>query len=41
VPTGEGDVSIELADGTVIPGRRRYRENLRAIEGRPRATAPR
>jgi hypothetical protein len=30
-PTGEGDVSIELIDGSVIPGSRRYRENLRAL----------
>ncbi|MDX2142411.1 MAG: LytTR family DNA-binding domain-containing protein [Rhodospirillaceae bacterium] len=30
-PTGEGDVSIELIDGSVVPGSRRYRENLKAI----------
>lgn len=27
-PTGEGDVKIEMDDGTVIPGSRRYRDRL-------------
>jgi len=27
-PTGEGDVKIELKDGTVVPGSRRYRDRL-------------
>lgn len=27
-PTGEGDVKIEMNDGTVIPGSRRYRDRL-------------
>ncbi len=27
-PTGEGDVRIEMTDGSVIPGSRRYRDNL-------------
>ncbi|MCK5745388.1 MAG: LytTR family transcriptional regulator [Oricola sp.] len=27
-PTGEGDVRIEMTDGTLVPGSRRYREKL-------------
>ncbi len=27
-PTGEGDVKIELKDGTIVPGSRRYRDRL-------------
>ncbi len=27
-PTGEGDVRIEMTDGTIIPGSRRYRDRL-------------
>lgn len=30
-PTGEGDVRIEMSDGAVIPGSRRYRDRLNAI----------
>jgi DNA-binding LytR/AlgR family response regulator len=29
-PTGEGDVRIEMNDGTVAPGSRRYRDRLPA-----------
>ena len=29
-PTGEGDVKIEMSDGAVIPGSRRYRDRLPA-----------
>ena len=27
-PTGEGDVKIEMKDGTIVPGSRRYRDRL-------------
>ncbi|GJL93056.1 LytTR family DNA-binding domain-containing protein [Hyphococcus sp.] len=30
-PTGEGDVKIELKDGTIVPGSRRYRDRLAKI----------
>lgn len=30
-PTGEGDVKIEMSDGSVIPGSRRYRDRLPAV----------
>jgi len=34
-PTGDGDVRLTLADGTVAPGSRRYRDRLlAALEGR-------
>ncbi len=29
-PTGEGDVKIEMSDGAVVPGSRRYRDRLPA-----------
>lgn len=31
-PTGEGDVKIEMTDGAVIPGSRRYRDRLPSTE---------
>ena len=33
-PTGEGDVTITLSTGRVIPGSRRYRDRLGALTGR-------
>ncbi len=27
-PTGEGDIKIEMKDGAIVPGSRRYRGNL-------------
>ena len=33
-PTGEGDVKIEMKDGAVVPGSRRYRERLPATSQR-------
>lgn len=31
-PTGEGDVKIEMSDGAVIPGSRRYRDRLPRVD---------
>ncbi|GJL95765.1 MAG: hypothetical protein DHS20C05_21700 [Hyphococcus sp.] len=30
-PTGEGDVKIEMPDGVIVPGSRRYRDKLNAL----------
>lgn len=39
-PTGEGDVTLTLSDGTVAPASRRYRERLAAAMQRRAPTAP-
>lgn len=31
-PTGEGDVRIEMSDGSVVPGSRRYRDRLPKVD---------